>query len=444
MAPVDMEYYDLLGVKADVGDAELKKAYRKMAIRYHPDKNPSPDAEEMFKEISKAYQILSDPNLRASYDKNGKKMADQINPTDDTQGFFASVFGGDAFEDLIGKISLLSNMSAKAEVLMTDEEREAFEAERNAASGSPKPPEPSPPTNETRPSNLLDPASTAAGAARMSLAPELVPKPGTPSSDASRSPEKPSTEGRVKDKKERAKARAEQREKLTKLEEENQKALEERVTILSQKLLDRLRPFLELQNPDDVNDPGRRAFEEKIRKEADDLKYESFGVEVIPCTGNVYLMKATSYFKSKKFLGIPGFFSKLKDVGSTVKDFWGLASGAHSVMKVSQSPGDMTKIQNGQLPEEDLRALEADLTGKILLISWQGTRFEVSQVLRQVIDRTLKHNNGVSEEELLRRAKGIFLLGAIYKSIEPDEPAEERRELERYAFYHWMDLIRVN
>ncbi len=53
--------HDQLGVTADAGDGELKKAYRKMAIRYHPDKNPSPDAEEKFKQVSKAYHVLSDP-----------------------------------------------------------------------------------------------------------------------------------------------------------------------------------------------------------------------------------------------------------------------------------------------------------------------------------------------------------------------------------------------
>ncbi|CCM06192.1 uncharacterized protein FIBRA_08434 [Fibroporia radiculosa] len=51
MAPVETEYYDLLGVAPDVNDTDLKKAYRKQAIKFHPDKNPSPDAEEKFKDI---------------------------------------------------------------------------------------------------------------------------------------------------------------------------------------------------------------------------------------------------------------------------------------------------------------------------------------------------------------------------------------------------------
>ena len=81
----------------------------------------------------------------------------------------------------------------------------------------------------------------------------------------------------------------------------------------------------------------------------------------------------------------------------------------------------MSKIQNGELPQEELRALEADLTGKvrilgyvndrhyliniqILLVSWRGTRLEVSQVLREVLDRTLKDKD-VGEDVILKRAK---------------------------------------
>ncbi|KAG8921048.1 hypothetical protein FRC00_009203, partial [Tulasnella sp. 408] len=108
----DTAYYDILGVKTDVNDVDLKKAYRKKAIEFHPDKNKAPDAEEKFKEISKAYQVLSDPNTRAVYDKNGKDMVEGMGVGDqDPSAFFAMVFGGDRFYDLIGEISLMKEMT---------------------------------------------------------------------------------------------------------------------------------------------------------------------------------------------------------------------------------------------------------------------------------------------------------------------------------------------
>jgi molecular chaperone DnaJ len=66
-----LDPYELLGVARDADDATIKKAYRKLAREYHPDVNPDPAAQERFKEVSHAYEILSDPQKRAAYDRGG-------------------------------------------------------------------------------------------------------------------------------------------------------------------------------------------------------------------------------------------------------------------------------------------------------------------------------------------------------------------------------------
>ncbi|HEU4570604.1 MAG TPA: molecular chaperone DnaJ [Gemmatimonadales bacterium] len=65
------DYYALLGVPRNASEADIKKAYRKLAMEYHPDRNQAPDAEERFKEISDAYSVLSDAQKRAAYDRYG-------------------------------------------------------------------------------------------------------------------------------------------------------------------------------------------------------------------------------------------------------------------------------------------------------------------------------------------------------------------------------------
>lgn len=67
------DYYSVLGIQKGASEDEIKKAYRKQALRYHPDKNKSADAEDKFKEIAEAYDVLSDPKKKDIYDKFGEE-----------------------------------------------------------------------------------------------------------------------------------------------------------------------------------------------------------------------------------------------------------------------------------------------------------------------------------------------------------------------------------
>ena len=95
-----LDYYEVLCVARTASDAEIKKAYRRLAVKHHPDKNPGDKAaEEQFKLLSEAYAILSDGQKRATYDQFGHAGVDGSGG-----GYSSGGFGGSPFEDIFGDI----------------------------------------------------------------------------------------------------------------------------------------------------------------------------------------------------------------------------------------------------------------------------------------------------------------------------------------------------
>jgi len=105
MASRKRDYYEVLGVAKGAGADDIKKAYRKLARQFHPDVNKAPDAEAKFKELSEAYEVLSDDDKRAAYDRYGHAAVDGSAPGG-TGGFTGDFTGfgglGDIFEEFFG------------------------------------------------------------------------------------------------------------------------------------------------------------------------------------------------------------------------------------------------------------------------------------------------------------------------------------------------------
>ncbi len=125
------DYYEVLGVEKSASADEVKKAYRKMAVKFHPDKNPGDKtAEEQFKELGEAYEVLSEPQKRAAYDQYGHAAFDRraagasrAGGFHDPFDIFREVFGGgNIFDDLFGRSQQDPSQARRGEDLRYDME----------------------------------------------------------------------------------------------------------------------------------------------------------------------------------------------------------------------------------------------------------------------------------------------------------------------------------
>ncbi|KAL9948413.1 hypothetical protein ACHAQF_006783 [Verticillium nonalfalfae] len=463
----DTAYYDTLGVQPTASELEIKKAYRKLAIVHHPDKNPNdPSAHEKFQEIGEAYQVLSDKDLRAAYDKFGKDHAKPSEGFADPAEFFTSIFGGDAFVDWIGEISLMKDLTATMDITMQEQEQEQEAAaaaaataaapnttatagddaefpgtaeamkasQKDAAAHAP------PPTvvveDEKTPAGHADkpfvPAAdgSAAGAApplpprtpspspsggsanrsrtQIPLRPALMDRPSDEASAAAAAV--PETEESLREKeKKKGGLNKEQREQLAAMEAQRALVRQERVDTLARKLVDRVSVWTETDRGEAVT----RAFQEKTRLEEANMKMESFGLDILHAIGQTYLAKATNLLRSQKFLGIGGFFSRVRDKGTLVKETWGTISSAIDAQQTIEEMARMEEQGGEDWSDEQKAEFERRVTGKILTAAWRGSKFEIQSVLREVCDQVL-YDKKVPLQKRLQRAEALVLIGDIF------------------------------
>lgn len=244
-----------------------------------------------------------------------------------------------------------------------------------------------------------------------------VTSPGSSSSSVTE------TEKKKDKKKHELKLSDKQKEELKKFSEEREIARKERVEHLVKKLIERL----EYWTTSDKKPAVVEYLREKTRAEAEELKMESFGIQILHAIGTTYYTKGTNYLKSQKLLGIGGIFGKFKEKYTVAKDTWNTISSALDAQYTLQ---DIAKMEENpeELTEAEKVMLERQAMGKILAAAWNGSRFEIQSVLREVCDAVL-HDKSVSAAERCDRAQGLIIIGDVFRKTTRTKEEEEEVQI---------------
>jgi len=366
--------------------------------------------------------------------------------TEDPAEFFAMIFGGDAFQDWIGEITLMKDLTKTMDITMKEQEEEVPVAESSAAGGeSAKPPPAEHPEEDddapppySRPS-VADPEPTthlepekppirsSSPAASGYSSGTSTPRPsGIPTrlaledkAHAAEAEGRMNAEGMTEEEKalrEKQKKKGgltrEQREELLEFEKERRRQREERVSTLSTKLINYISVWTETDKGADVT----AALKEKTQFEIENLKMESFGLEILRAIGSVYVSKASTFLKSQKFLGIGGMWSRLKEKGNVAKETWGTISTAIDAQMTMEEMARMEEKGGEEWTDERRLEYEKKVTGKILAAAWRGSKYEIQGVLREVCDRVL-NDKSVKTEKRIERAQALLIIGDLFSRV---------------------------
>ncbi|VEU22036.1 DEKNAAC103037 [Brettanomyces naardenensis] len=384
----DTEYYDLLGVSSDADALVIKKGYRKMALRYHPDKNPdNKEAELKFQEIAEAYQILSDPQKRTIYDEVGKEGMTQqgVSAADvDPKEFFSMIFGGEGFKDYIGELSFITGMFDN----MEGEDSEDVEG---------------------------DPSET-----------RLFKVDGQ-TGEMNQMYEK-QQKNKAEAKKRRGKITAEYMEK-------QRQAEEKKVAELTKKLLERVDPLIRTSHADlSFDDSELNKLMSQTNKEIESLVLESFGIDICHEIGKVYIFKGKAFLKSQKaFLGrFHKMGSSLKQSRNTAKGVWNMLSTAQEAQSTMSAMAKLESSEDGEMDEYERAKYEQTMTGKFLTVAWASSKFEIGQTLNKVCSKVL-NDKTVSPQERRQRAELLIQMGLAFSAAkrDTDDPDDDAQVFER-------------
>ncbi|KAJ1020103.1 hypothetical protein NDA16_004383 [Ustilago loliicola] len=364
--PLDMTYYDILGVPASATIEEIKKAYRKLAIKLHPDKNPNhPEGEEKFKALATAYTVLSDQELRHKYNEFGASTPG-LTPEDgfvDPEEVFGSLFGGERFADIIGTISIGKDMKDALQQDSDDLERQA-NGDAVAESGD-----------------------------------------GSSSSKPTLTPEQ--------------KAAKEEKERKQAAEREKQR--QGRVAKLVEKLIRKLSIYTESVR--NANDPVlekevEKSFREITRLEAEELKHVSYGVELLNAVGFIYSAKSKHYLASTGFLG--SFGGVFHSAASSIHVVRETVSTVRAALELKNVFEELAKAEESGITVERKRELEEQAAEKGMRALFKGAKLEVESVIREVSEAVL-YDNQIGKETQRLRAQALGIVGEIYMSIKKDK-----------------------